>query len=250
MRQPIIAGNWKMNGLLKEAKDLAGGIRGKLEGLQGPEVVLCPPYLAIPEVRRILDGSPIRLGAQDVYPKAKGAYTGEVSPAMLLDAGCTHVVIGHSERREMGETDRMVNDKVRAALEAGLTPVMCVGERLEEREKGVTFQVVERHVTEGLSGLAPAQVARVVIAYEPVWAIGTGKTATPAQAQEVHAFIRKLVARLADAGTAAGLRILYGGSVKPDNVKDLMAQEDLDGALVGGASLEVDSFVKIARYQG
>lgn len=249
MRQPVIAGNWKMNGLLKEARDLAGGIRKRLEGFQGPDVVLCPPFLAIPAVREVLAGSPIRLGAQDVFWKPKGAFTGEVSPAMLVDAGCTHVVIGHSERREMGETDKMVNDKVRAALEAGLTPIMCVGERLEEREKGVTFGVIERQVTQGLAGFDPAQVSRIIIAYEPVWAIGTGKTATPAQAQEVHVFIRKLVAQGSGAPTAEGLRILYGGSVKADNIKDLMAQKDLDGALVGGASLDVDSFVKIARYR-
>jgi triosephosphate isomerase len=250
MRRPVIAGNWKMNGLLKEARDLAGGIRAKLAGLQGPEVVLCPPFLAIPAVREILAGSPIRLGAQDVFWKPKGAYTGEVSPAMLADAGCSHVVIGHSERRELGETDKMVNDKVRSALEAGLTPILCVGERLEEREKGVTFGILERQVVQGLSGFEPEKVSRIIVAYEPVWAIGTGKTATPAQAQEVHDFIRKLVAQGSGAATAEGLRILYGGSVKPDNIKELMAQKDLDGALVGGASLEVDSFMKIARYQG
>jgi len=250
MRRPVIAGNWKMNGLLKEARDLAGGILRKLEGFQGPEVVLCPPYLAIPAVREVLAGSPLRLGAQDVFWKPKGAFTGEVSPAMLADAGCTHVVIGHSERREMGETDRMVNDKVRAALDAGLTPIVCVGERLEEREKGVTFGIVERQITQGLGGFKPEQVAKTIVAYEPVWAIGTGKTATPAQAQEVHVFIRKLAAQVADAATAEGLRILYGGSVKPDNIRELMAQKDLDGALVGGASLEADSFVKIVRYPG
>ena len=238
-----------MNGLHKEARDLAGGIRGKLDGFRCPDVVLCPPFLAIPAVREVLAGSPLRLGAQDVFWKPKGAFTGEVSAAMLLDAGCTHVVIGHSERRELGETDTMVSEKVRAALGAGLTPIMCVGERLEEREKGVTFGVVERHVAQGLKGLGPEQVAKVVIAYEPVWAIGTGKTATPAQAQEVHVFIRKLVQQAAGPAVAEGLRILYGGSVKPDNIKDLMAQKDLDGALVGGASLEVDSFVKIARYR-
>jgi triosephosphate isomerase len=249
MRQPVIAGNWKMNGLLKEARDLARGIRTKLDGLKGPEVVLCPPYLAIPAVRDILAGSPIRLGAQDVFWKPKGAFTGEVSPAMLVDAGCTHVVIGHSERREMGETDKMVNDKVRAALEAGLTPILCVGERLEEREKGVTFGVIERQITQGLAGFEPDRVSRIIVAYEPVWAIGTGKTATPAQAQEVHAFIRKLVVQGSGAPTADALRILYGGSVKADNIKELMAQKDLDGALVGGASLDADSFVKIARYQ-
>jgi len=250
MRRPVIAGNWKMNGLVREARNLAGGILKKLEGFEGPEVVLCPPYLAIPAIRDVLSGSAVRLGAQDVFWKPKGAYTGEVSAAMLVDAGCTHVVVGHSERRELGETDRMVNDKVRSALEAGLTPILCVGERLQEREKGVTFEVVERQVVQGLSGFAPEQVARIVMAYEPVWAIGTGKTATPAQAQEVHAFIRGLVARGSGAGTADGFRVLYGGSVKPDNIRDLMAQKDLDGALVGGASLEVDSFVKIVRYKG
>ncbi len=245
----MIAGNWKMNGLIDEARKLASAIRERVEGMQGvPEVVLCPPYLAIAAVRETIAGSPVRLGAQDVFWKPKGAFTGEVSPSMLVDAGCTHVIVGHSERREMGETDRMVCDKVRSALDAGLTPIMCVGERLEEREKGETSGVVERHVIRGLDGLAPEQISRVVIAYEPVWAIGTGRTATPAQAQEVHSFIRKLVSRAAGPEVAGVIRILYGGSVKPENIKDLMAQEDVDGALVGGASLDADSFARIVGY--
>jgi len=249
MRPPLIAGNWKMNGLRQEARALAEGIRRRLDGIREPEVVLCPPFTVLAAVREVLEGSPLRLGAQDVFWKPKGAFTGEISPAMLVDAGCTHVIVGHSERRELGETDRMVRDKVRAALEAGLVPIVCVGERLEEREAGRTFSVVERHVAGALEGLPPESVSRLVVAYEPVWAIGTGRTATPAQAQEVHAFIRGQVSRIAGPPAAEGLRILYGGSVKPENIRDLMACPDVDGALVGGASLEADSFAKIVRYR-
>lgn len=250
MRPPLIAGNWKMNGLRREARDLAAGIRQQLDGIRDPEVVCCPPFTALEVVRQVLEGSSIRLGAQDVFWKPKGAFTGEISASMLVDAGCSHVIVGHSERRELGETDRMVHDKARAALEAGLTPIVCVGERLEERERGETFQVVERHVTGALSGLPGEWIPRLVLAYEPVWAIGTGKTATPAQAQEVHAFIRGLVSRLSGRPAAEALRILYGGSVKPENIRDLMACPDVDGALVGGASLEAESFTKIVRYRG
>jgi len=251
MRPPLIAGNWKMNGLVQEARDLAVGLRKELASHAGPpEVLVCPPFLALGAVREALEGSPLRLGAQDVHWEAKGAFTGEVSTAMLKDVGCSAVILGHSERRHiMGETNEMVNRKLKAALAAGLLPIVCVGELLEERNMGDTRAVVERQLTKGLDGLTPEETSKVVLAYEPVWAIGTGKTATPRQAGEVHHYLRKLVSQRAGESVAAGLRILYGGSVTPDNVKELMAEEDVDGALVGGASLKVDSFLKIVRYK-
>ncbi|MFN3484885.1 MAG: triose-phosphate isomerase [Planctomycetota bacterium] len=251
MRPPLIAGNWKMNGLLREARDLAAGIRKALEGKPPePEVVVCPPFLALAAVREVLEGSPLRLGAQNMHWESKGAYTGEISPLMLKDVGCTHVILGHSERRHiLGETHEMINRKVKAALAADLTPIFCIGELLEERTMGVTREVVERQISKGLDGVAPQDLPRVVVAYEPVWAIGTGRTATPRQAQEVHHYVRKLLAQRAGSDIAARVRILYGGSVKPDNIRELMSEEDVDGALVGGASLEVTSFVKIVRYK-
>jgi len=249
MRPPLIAGNWKMNGLLKEARDLAAALRKELGANPGPGVLVCPPFLALAGVREELQGGPIQLGAQDVHWEAKGAFTGEVSTAMLKDVGCTAVLLGHSERRHiMGETHEMVNRKLKAALAAGLLPIVCVGELLEERNMGDTRAVIERQITKGFDGLSPEETAKTVIAYEPVWAIGTGKTATPRQAEEVHHYIRKLVSQKAGEAVGQGIRILYGGSVSPDNVKELMAEEDIDGALVGGASLKVDSFVKIVRY--
>jgi len=239
-----------MNGLLKEARDLASALRKELGGASvGPDILVCPPYLALAAVKEILDGSPIQVGAQDVHWEAKGAFTGEVSTAMINEAGCTAVLLGHSERRHiMGETNEMVNRKLKAALAAGLLPIVCVGELLEERNMGVTREVVERQIAKGLEGLTPEEVARIVIAYEPVWAIGTGKTATPRQAEEVHFYLRKLITQKSGEAVGQGIRILYGGSVSPDNVKELMAEEDIDGALVGGASLKVDSFAKIVRY--
>jgi triosephosphate isomerase len=251
MRPPLIAGNWKMNGLIQEARDLATGLRKELGSHSGPpEILVCPPFLALIAVREVLEGSPIRIGAQDVHWEAKGAFTGEVSTAMLKDVGCTAVILGHSERRHiMGETNEMVNRKVKACLAAGLLPIVCVGELLEERNMGVTREVVERQITKGLDGLSPDEVAKIVIAYEPVWAIGTGKTATPRQAEEVHHYVRKLVTQKSGEAVGKGIRILYGGSVSPDNVKELMAEEDIDGALVGGASLKVESFVNIVRYK-
>ena len=239
-----------MNGTVSESVELARGLRSRLNGDSGTEVLVCPPYLSLLAVRDALNGSRIRLGAQDVHWEAKGAFTGEVSPGMLKEAGCSAVVIGHSERRHiMGETHEMVNRKIKAVLAAGLTPVVCVGELLEERNMGVTREVIERQVNKGLDGLSPEDISRTVLAYEPVWAIGTGRTATSRQAQDVHHYVRKLVGQRAGAPVAEGIRILYGGSVKPDNIKDLMAEEDIDGALVGGASLNVDSFAKIVRYQ-
>jgi triosephosphate isomerase len=251
MRPPLIAGNWKMNGLLKDARDLATGLRKELgDNAGGPEVLVCPPFLALEAVHQILDGSPIKLGAQDIHWEAKGAFTGEVSAAMLKEVGVSAVILGHSERRHvMGETNEMVNKKLKASLAAGLLPILCVGELLEERNMGVTREVVERQISKGLDGVSPEDVARTVIAYEPVWAIGTGKTATPRQAEEVHHYVRKLITQKSGEAVGKGIRILYGGSVSPDNVKELMTEEDIDGALVGGASLKVDSFMKIVRYK-
>jgi triosephosphate isomerase len=251
MRPPLIAGNWKMNGLIADAKALAAGLKKELGGHSGaPEVLVFPPFLSIAAVRDELQGSPVRWGAQDMHWEAKGAFTGEVSAPMLKDVGCSAVLLGHSERRHiMGETHEQINKKAKAALAAGLLPVVCVGELLEERNMGVTREVVERQVTKGLEGLTADDAAKLVLAYEPVWAIGTGKTATPRQAQEVHHFTRKLVSRLFGEAVGQGIRILYGGSVTPENVKELMAEEDVDGALVGGASLKVESFVKLVRYK-
>ncbi|MHC4606011.1 MAG: triose-phosphate isomerase [Planctomycetota bacterium] len=249
MRTPLMAGNWKMHCTAAEAKDLAGGLRERVEGVEGVSVLLCPPFTALAAVRGVIEGSSIALGAQDLYWEEKGAFTGQVSAPMLLDAGCRYVIVGHSERRHVfGETDQDVNRKTKAALAHGLVPIVCVGELLEEREKNVTEEVVSRQIIRALDGLEPAQVAGLVIAYEPVWAIGTGKTATPAVAQDAHRFIRGLIAGRFGEGTAKWMRIQYGGSVKPGNVAELMAQPDIDGALVGGASLKVDSFARIVRF--
>jgi len=252
MRPPLIAGNWKMNGTASESDALARGIRRGLEERppDGVEVLVCPHYLALERVRAILDGSTVRLGAQDLHWESKGAFTGEISPAMLREAGCTHVIVGHSERRHiMGESNEQVNRKLKAALAQGLTPIVCVGELLEERTAGDTRQVVERQAQKAFEGIPATDVPRAVLAYEPVWAIGTGRTASPAQAEEVHRFLRNTMTRIAGPEAAERIRILYGGSVKAENIKELMEQPDVDGALVGGASLDAASFVKIARYK-
>lgn len=252
MRPPLIAGNWKMNGTAADAEALARGIRKDLDGRipQGVEVLVCPHYLVLERVRGVLQGSEIRLGAQDVHWEPKGAFTGEISPAMLRDAGCSHVIVGHSERRHiMGESNEQVNRKLKAALAHGLTPIVCVGELLEERTAGDTRKVVERQAQKAFEGVTTEEASRAVLAYEPVWAIGTGRTASPAQAQDVHRFLRNTMGRIAGTETAERIRILYGGSVKPENIRDLMEQPDVDGALVGGASLDAASFVKIVRYK-
>lgn len=250
MRKPIIAGNWKLNNTQAQARELTEGIVAQVKDVQDVDVVLCPVYTSLAVTEQAIAGSQVALGAQDVYWQESGAFTGEVSPSLLKDAGCTYVIIGHSERRQyFGETNETVNKKVKAALSAGLTPIMCVGETLEEREAGQVEAVVGDHVKGGLNELSAEDINKVVIAYEPVWAIGTGKTATPEQAQEVHAYIRKLLVELAGADVAANVRIQYGGSVKPDNVKILMEKEDIDGALVGGASLKVDSFVSLVKFK-
>ena len=246
MRRPIIAGNWKMNKTTKEAQELTYGLKNGLKGIQDVEIVLCPPFTSLPEVAKTIQGTNIQLGAQDVHWEDAGAYTGEVSSLMLKDLGCQYVIIGHSERRAyFGETNESVNRKTKAGLQHNLIPIVCVGERLEQRERGQTFTVIQDHIENGLKDITSEEIKRIVIAYEPVWAIGTGKTATPEQAQEAHSFIRRLLGKLYSQDVAGSVRIQYGGSVKPDNISALMAKGDVDGALVGGASLKLDSFVKI-----
>ncbi|MFO8015075.1 MAG: triose-phosphate isomerase [Phycisphaerae bacterium] len=245
-RKPFICGNWKMNTTRAEAVALAEGTAGVAAEYTGVEVGACPPACYIEAVVAAAANTPLVVGGQNMYAEAKGAFTGEIAGPMLVDLGCEYVILGHSERRHVfGEPDDLIARKVRAAFEFGLKPILCVGELLEERKAGKTETIVRRHVTSGFEGLATDQAARIVIAYEPVWAIGTGETATPDQAQEVHAFIRTLLEEMVDADLAQAVRIQYGGSVKPENAHDLMEQPDIDGALVGGASLKVESFSRI-----
>ena len=252
-RTKIVAGNWKMNLDRAKARELTAAVAARRGEAATVELVLCPPALYLETVGTALAAtqSDVGLGGQNMHDKASGAFTGEVAPPMLLDLGCRYVSLGHSERRTLfGETDATVNAKTKAALAAGLTPIVCVGETLEEREGGRTEAVVTEQVKGSLAGLSPAELEKVVVAYEPVWAIGTGKVATPQQAQEVHALIRSLLGQLASPAVAAKVRIQYGGSVKPDNAADLAAQPDIDGALVGGASLKADDFLGIAKAFG
>jgi len=247
-RKLFIAGNWKMNTSSAEAVALAKALAAEIGDVEAVDLAACPPFVYLPAVGEALAGSRIALGAQDVYYEDNGAFTGEISTAMLADVGCRFAICGHSERRHViGETDEIVNRKVLKALADGLSPILCVGELLTEREAAETTEVVSRQVRGGLEGVSGADVGRVTVAYEPVWAIGTGKVATTDQAQEVHAMIRQLLADLYDAPTAQGLRIQYGGSVKPDNAGALLACEDIDGALVGGASLKAGAFAGIVR---
>jgi triosephosphate isomerase (TIM) len=249
MRKPVIAGNWKLFKKTSEALDLVTALIPLVKHVRSVEIVVAPVFTVLGEVSRSLTGSNISLAGQDCFWEEEGAYTGEISPGMLKDAGCSHVVIGHSERRQyFCETDETVNRKIKAALEGGLTILFCIGETLEERESDKTFVVLKRQVSGGLAGILKEQLAHIIIAYEPVWAIGTGRTATEGQVQEAHAFIREFLAGLYDKESAESLRILYGGSVKPENIKGLMAQPDIDGALVGGASLKADSFAAIVTY--
>lgn len=246
MRTPIVAGNWKMNGALGESRELVMALAAGVGEGGDAEMLLCPPFVYLDAAARWLESTPIALGAQDVSREVKpGAYTGEVSGAMLADVGCTHVIVGHSERRTLyGETDDGVVAKFRAVQAAGLVPILCVGETLAEREEGHTAAVVTRQVGAVLDTLGADALGEAVVAYEPVWAIGTGRTATPDQAQEVHALIRALIA-VQDATIADGLRILYGGSVKGANAAELFAREDIDGGLIGGASLDAAEFLTI-----
>ncbi|MCU0724896.1 MAG: triose-phosphate isomerase [Planctomycetes bacterium] len=248
-RRPFLAGNWKMHGTREEAARLARELRGIIGGETERDVAVFPPFTALAAVREALEGSPIGLGAQNCHPEVKGAFTGEISAPMLRDAGCAYVLVGHSERRQLfGETDDTVARKLRAALAADLRPVLCVGETLEERKGGRTEETVRRQIEAALASLSPADLERITIAYEPVWAIGTGLTATPAQAQEVHGFLRVRLRALFPTAVADRTRIQYGGSVKPDNIDGLMLEPDVDGALVGGASLSATSFGAIVRY--
>ena len=249
MRQPLIAGNWKMHNNCAESVALVSQLVKSVPERE-VDIVVAPPYTALSSVATVLKDSSIALAAQNIFWEESGAFTGEIAPAMLKDVGCTHVIIGHSERRQFfNETNETVNKRLKAALRATLIPIVCIGETLDEREGEKTLAVIEEQITGGLQKVSPDGMELVIIAYEPVWAIGTGKTATPEQAQEVHHFIRELIARIYNGQIAEGIRILYGGSVKPDNVDHLMAQTDIDGALVGGASLKADSFARIIGFK-
>jgi triosephosphate isomerase (TIM) len=246
-RRPFFCGNWKLNGTIAESLALATEVRNGVATLRDADVVVAPSFTALHAVGKRLEDGPVAVAAQNCHFEDKGAFTGEVSAPQLADVGCKYVILGHSERRQLfGELDAAVNLKARAALRAGLSPIICVGETLAERDAGETLGRVQAQVDAALAGISGADLLKCLIAYEPVWAIGTGRTATPAQAQEVHAFIR---ARLGakDAAAAASMRILYGGSMKPDNVRTLMAEPDVDGGLVGGASLQAESFVRMVR---
>ncbi|MBP5228366.1 MAG: triose-phosphate isomerase [Kiritimatiellae bacterium] len=247
MRRKIVAGNWKMNKTASEAAELINGIKQAAAGIDAVDIVVCPPFTDLKDAAAACAGSNVALGAQNIHWAESGAFTGEISAAMLKDLGVAYVIIGHSERRQyFGETDTTVNQRTKAALAAGLTPIVCVGETLEERDSGKMKDVIVRQVKEGLAGLGD-DLAKIVIAYEPVWAIGTGRTATPAQAQEVHALIRLTLAELSSGAIANTIRIQYGGSMKPANAKELMDQPDIDGGLIGGAALKADSFADIIK---
>jgi len=245
-----VAGNWKMYKTLKTARELLDGLRERLAASLPIDVAVCPPAPYLLPMQRAIEGTPIQLGAQNMWHETEGACTGEVSPQMLRDCGCTYVILGHSERRHTigkGEDDELINSKVCAAIDAGLTPILCIGEKLEQRDAGETESVLTAQIEGGLSSVAADQVAASVIAYEPVWAIGTGRNATPEQAQEAHEHIRKVLARLYDDATAQAVRIQYGGSVKPGNAAELMGQTDVDGGLIGGASLKAEDFAGIVQ---
>ena len=251
MRKPVIAGNWKMYKLLSEAVDTALALKPLVANANHCDVVIAPVFTALRNVSSRLEGSNIKVAAQDCAAESKhGAHTGEVAADMIKDVGCSHVIVGHSERRQhYSETDASVNAKTKSAIQAGLIAIVCVGETLDQREAGSAADVVKSQIIKGLDGLTVADTERIIIAYEPVWAIGTGKTATPEQAQEMHGVLRQTVAEDHGKEVAESIRILYGGSVKPDNIAELMSQEDVDGALVGGASLEAESFAKIVNYR-
>ncbi|TAM37851.1 triose-phosphate isomerase [bacterium] len=248
MRKTIIAGNWKMYKNITEAIEISNGLKRELFKLDfgAVDVVICPPFTALSETAEVLSESDIGLGAQDMYWQDEGAFTGEVSAPMLKDAGCRYVIIGHSERRQFfGETNETVNKKLKAALAHGLIPIVCVGENLKEREANKTFEVIQEQIKNSFLDISAQDLLKTVIAYEPVWAIGTGKTATGEQAQEAHKYIRDLLRKLYGDTAAESVRIQYGGSVKPENIAELIAKPDVDGALVGGASLKIDSFTQI-----
>jgi len=249
-RRSLIAGNWKMHTTVQEAQQLASEVARAAAKVSGRDVMIAPPFTALSSAAEVLSGTGVLLGAQNVHWEEKGAFTGEVSAGMLKDVGCTMAIVGHSERRHVfGETDSMINSRIKGGLQADLVPVFCIGETLEQRETGRTMKVLEEQVRAGLAGVKLAEAGQLVVAYEPVWAIGTGKTATEVQAQEAHAFIRSLLIDLYEKNIADGIRILYGGSVKPENIDILMQQEDIDGALVGGAALKAESFERIICFE-
>lgn len=249
MRKYVIAGNWKMNNDLKESEKLIVELKNLLQNEKpNCDVIVCPPFTSLSEAAKLLKGSQIKLGAQNMHFEDSGAFTGEVSASMLISVGCEYVILGHSERRNIfGENDEMINKKIKKALSVGLKPIFCVGELLEERENGSTNEVVKRQILRGLKGISDDEMKKIIIAYEPVWAIGTGKTASPAQAQAVHEFIRDLIEIEYSLETANDVTIQYGGSVKPENANELISQKDIDGALVGGACLKADSFLGIIK---
>jgi triosephosphate isomerase (TIM) len=251
MRTPFIAGNWKMFKTVAETVAFVTDLTPLVAGVSGVDVVVAPPFTAVHAAAQAARGAHIGVAAQDLYWEREGAFTGEVSAAMVKEAGAAFAIVGHSERRRLfGDTDPIVNRKTMAAIGAGLTPIVCVGETLEERERGEMLAVLDRQIKDGLDQLSPGQVALIIVAYEPVWAIGTGRTATAGQAGEAHAHIRKRLRQWFGADAADGCRVLYGGSVKPDNIRELIAEEDVDGALVGGASLDVRSFADIVTRSG
>lgn len=249
MRRKVVAGNWKMNKDLSGTIELVSAIKNELSKSEtSTEVIVCPPFTSLESASTVLKGSSIKLGAQNMHYEDNGAFTGEISAEMLKSVGCQYVILGHSERRTLfGESDEMINKKIKKAVSAGLKPIFCVGETLEERESGSTEKVVETQIREGLSGLNETELSELIIAYEPVWAIGTGKTATPQQAQDVHRFIRNLISEMFSNNFAENLVIQYGGSVKPDNAAELFSQTDIDGGLIGGASLKADAFLAIVN---
>lgn len=248
-RQAIIVANWKLHKTVAEARQFVDDLYRRFPEPQGLDIVLAAPFTALAAMQERLQATPFALAAQDLFWEDRGAYTGEISAPLLVDVGCSYVIIGHSERRQyFGETDEVVCQKLHAALRAGLRPIVCIGESREERLVGQTFAIIERQIQAGLAACHADLASRVVLAYEPLWAIGTGVTATPAQAQEVHGHIRRLLAQLWGEEVAQSVRVQYGGSVRPDSIAALMAEADIDGALVGGASLEVDTFVQILSY--
>ena len=249
MRKKVIAGNWKMHKDLSESQSLISKLTNALSKEEVRcDVIICPPYTSLSEAATLTKSTKVKLGAQNMHFEDKGAFTGEISTAMLKSVGCEYVILGHSERRAIfGETDEMINKKIKKALNSGLKPIFCIGETLQERESGIMNDVIKRQVTEGLQQVSKDEMEKIIIAYEPVWAIGTGVTATPNQAQEVHVYVRKLISDIFGEDTAEKLIIQYGGSVKPNNASELLSQNDIDGALVGGACLEADSFLQIIK---
>ncbi len=248
MRRKIIAGNWKMNNDLNATQNLISNLLKSLNGSENCDIIVCPPFTSLSEASSQLKNSIVKLGAQNMYFENDGAFTGEISAQMLKSAGCEFVILGHSERRAIfNESDSLINKKIKKAISSGLKPIFCVGETLEQREKGITKDIIKTQITEGLKDISTEEMKNLIVAYEPVWAIGTGRNATPEQAQEVHEFIRSLIKEKYSTEISDNLIIQYGGSVKPDNAKDLLSRKDIDGALVGGASLKADLFLGIIR---